>query len=72
MNFENLSPEVQEQIKEAFSPELLERAKNAKSMEELLDIVEKEGIVLSDQQLEIVAGGCGGCYDYHCDSLFSC
>ena len=65
MNFENLSPEVQEQIKEAFSPELLERAKNAQSMEELLDIAEKEGIVLSDEQLELVAGGCG-CYDLHC------
>ncbi|MBQ6454003.1 MAG: hypothetical protein IJJ14_06580 [Coriobacteriales bacterium] len=65
MNFENLSPEVQEQIKEAFSPELLERAKKAQSMEELLDIAEKEGIVLSDEQLELVAGGCG-CYDLHC------
>lgn len=58
MNIEDLSPEIQEQIKEAFSPELLEKAKSAQSMEELLDIVEEEGVVLSDEQLELVAGGC--------------
>ena len=57
MNIENLSPEVQERIKEAFSPELLERAKGAQSMEELLDIVERENIELSEEQLELVAGG---------------
>lgn len=64
MNINDLSPELQEQIKEAFSPELLEKAKAAQSMEELLDIVEAEGIVLSDEQLELVAGGCGGCYEH--------
>ena len=30
MNIEDLSPELQEQIKEAFSPELLEKAKAAR------------------------------------------
>ena len=64
MNINDLSPELQEQIKEAFSPELLEKAKAAQSMEELLDIVEAEGIELSDAQLELVAGGCGGCYEH--------
>jgi hypothetical protein len=64
MNITDLSPELQEQIKEAFSPELLEKAKAAQSMEELLDIVEAEGIELSDEQLELVAGGCGGCYEH--------
>ena len=64
MNINDLSPERQEQIKEAFSPELLEKAKAAQSMEELLDIVEAEGIELSDEQLELVAGGCGGCYEH--------
>ena len=64
MNINDLSPELQEQIKEAFSPELLEKAKAAQSMEERLDIVEAEGIELSDEQLELVAGGCGGCYEH--------
>ena len=72
MNFEDLSPEVRKQIEEAFSPELLEKAKGAQSMEELLDIVEKEGMELSDEQLELVAGGCGGCYGYNCGSHSSC
>ena len=72
MNINDLSPELQEQVKEAFSPELLEKAKAAQSMEELLDIVESEGMELSDEQLELVAGGCGGCYGYNCDSHSSC
>lgn len=59
MNIEELSPELQEQIKEAFSPELLEKAKTAQSMEELLDLVASEGMELSEEQLELVAGGCG-------------
>lgn len=46
MSIEDLSPEMQEQIKEAFSPELLERTKGALSMEELLDIVEGKGVEL--------------------------
>jgi hypothetical protein len=41
-------------------------------MEELLDIVEKGGMELSDEQLELVAGGCGGCYGYNCGSHSSC
>ena len=69
MNINDLSPELQEQIKEAFSPELLEKAKAAQSMEELLDIVEAEGIELSDEQLELVAGGCG---NTECNILPSC
>lgn len=65
MNMEELGPELMEQIKEAFSPELLERAKGAQSMEELLDMVANEGIVLSDKQLELVAGGgCPTCDGY--------
>lgn len=72
MNYEDLSPEVRKQIEEAFSPELLEKAKGAQSMEELLDIVEQEGMVLSDEQLELVAGGCGDCYGYNCGSHSPC
>ena len=51
---------------------MLERAKDAQSMEELLDIVESEGMELTDEQLELVAGGCGGCYGYNCGSHSSC
>ena len=68
MSFADLSPEVQGQIKDAFSPELLERAKAAQSMEELLDIVENAGVELSDEQLELVAGGCCG----ECETFLNC
>ena len=45
MGFENLSPEV------------LEKARNCTSIEELSKLAEAEGIALSPDQLEAIAGG---------------
>ena len=45
MNYENLSPEQQE------------RAKACKSPEELAALAEEEGLEISDEMLEGVAGG---------------
>ena len=40
--------------------ELFEKAKTAKSAEELLAMAKAENIELSDEELDNVAGGCGG------------
>ena len=45
MSFENLSPELQE------------RAKACTSTEEILALAKEEGYVLTDEELESVAGG---------------
>lgn len=42
---------------EDFSPELQEKLKAAKSSEELVAIATEEGIDLTDEQLDAVAGG---------------
>lgn len=41
------------------SPELKERAKACKTPEEVLELAKEEGIALSDEQLEDIAGGKG-------------
>ena len=41
------------------SKELIEKAKTAKSAEELLEMAKAENIELSDEELDNVAGGCG-------------
>ena len=43
-----------------FTPELIEKAKSAKTPEELLALAKENGIELSDDELDNVAGG--GCY----------
>lgn len=40
-----------------FTPEQIEKAKAAKSAEELLALAQEEGIELTDEQLNAVAGG---------------
>ena len=45
------------------SPEFQERLKNAKTEEELVELAEKEGLELSDEQLEAISGG------WSCDSF---
>ena len=42
------------------SKELLEKAKTAKSAEELLAMAKAEKVELSDEELDNVSGGCGG------------
>ncbi|MBE6471130.1 MAG: Nif11-like leader peptide family natural product precursor [Coriobacteriaceae bacterium] len=46
------------------SPELQEKAKSAKSPQELLEMAKAEGYELTDEELEGVAGG--WCSDYVC------
>ena len=46
MNFEDLK-----------NPEFQEKLKSAKTADELADLAREEGVVLSDEQLEILAGG---------------
>ena len=57
---------------ENITPELMEKARACKSAEELTALAESEGIELSDEQLDAVAGGSGwkGCSDYHCGVPF--
>jgi len=55
MNFEDLTPQQKE------------KAKACKTPEELLALARKEGIDLTDEQLESVSGGADWwkCEDYH-------
>ena len=50
-----------------FTPELIEKAKSAKTPEELMSLAKENGIEqtgeLSDSELDNVSGGCGGGYD---------
>lgn len=45
---------------EDLTPELKEKALACKTSEELIALAESEGIELSDEELEAVAGGKGG------------
>ena len=40
------------------NPELSEKAKACKTPDELLELARQEGYELSDEQLEVTAGGC--------------
>jgi len=53
---------------EDLSPELQEKARACKSNEELLKLAAEEGMTLTDEELEEIAGG-GPCayYKYHID-----
>ena len=42
---------------EDLTPELQEKARNCKNNEELLELAKKEGIQLSDEELQQIAGG---------------
>ena len=66
------------------SPELKERAKAAKSADEVVEIAKSAGVELSDEELSTISGGswnCDGycsdneCYWYNCracDELAPC
>ena len=51
----------------SISPELREQARACKSADELLALVESEGIELSDEQLVGIAGG----FDWSCSDAQS-
>jgi hypothetical protein len=48
---------------------LMEEARNCKSPEELLALAKREGIELSDEQLEGIAGGQDWCGPYGCTKV---
>ena len=52
MNFDELSPELQEKVKACKTPE------------EMLELAKKEGYELSDDELEAVSGGMEWCNAY--------
>ena len=56
MNFEELK-----------NPELQERLQSVKTPDELVALAKEEGVALTDDQLEAIAGGWGG----HCDSYYN-
>ena len=58
------------------TPELMERAKACANSEELMALAKEEGVELTDEQLEAVAGGgiwsCedhASCDEHSCDAL---
>lgn len=67
---------MDEKMKEALdgiydnlSDELKEKAKQCKTMDELMEFAGKEGLELPDEVLDAVAGGCGcssDCYYLSC------
>ena len=53
--------------KEDLSPELKEKTKSCKTTEELMELAREEGVELSDEQLEGIAGGWGTSCDNYDD-----
>ena len=54
------------------TPEQLEKAKAAKTTDELFALAQEEGIVLTDEQLDAVSGGADWkCSDYVCDPHYT-
>ena len=51
------------------SQELMDKARNCKTAEELLTLAKQEGIELSDEDLEAVAGGQDWCGPYGCTKV---
>lgn len=54
------------------SEHLMEEARKCKTPEELLDLAKREGIELSDEQLEGVAGGQDWCGPFSCTKVKIC
>ena len=53
---------------ESLSDDLKAKVANCKTGEELVALAEKEGIELTDEQLDAISGGGGWlCSDYSCD-----
>ena len=50
---------MSDELLKGLTDEQLEKARECKSEEELLDLAKKEGVQLTDEQLASVSGGCG-------------
>ena len=53
---------MKDELLKGLTEEQIERASQCKNQEELLAIAEKEGIKLTDEQLEAISGG--GCEEF--------
>ena len=62
--------EVIKGIYENLTDEQKEKAKQCKTMDELMTLAGEWGIELPDEALDAVSGGCGSCGD--CDNVSSC
>ena len=56
-------------LAKGMSEETLSKAKECKTVEELLELAKQEGIELNDTQLEGIAGGS---WDDDCDTFLDC
>lgn len=57
---------------EDLTPELQEKAKACKSVEELVELAKSEGVELSDESLDAISGGgkwLGKCWAYCSDNM---
>lgn len=55
---------------EDLSPEIKNKAAQCETSEDLINLAQEEGIELSDEQIEAISGGWGGCDDNQCGVPF--
>lgn len=63
MKFEGFVPEIKEKLESSLSPELLEKLKACKTVDEVTKLMSDNDIELDDDMMEAVSGGCssGNC-----------
>ncbi|MCR5079629.1 MAG: hypothetical protein K6B65_06925 [Bacilli bacterium] len=57
---------MKKELLEGLSDEQIEKIKACKTSEEVLTLAKKEGIELTEEQLEAVSGGCGTSQEVQC------
>ena len=66
---DNKMKEIMDSIYENLTDEQKEKAKQCKTMDELIALAGEWGIELPDEVLDAVSGGCSACYDCPDDDL---
>ena len=61
---------MKEELLKGLTAEQIEKIKACKTSEEILALAKKEGIELTEEQLEAVSGGCGGDKEIKCPECF--
>ena len=54
---------MKEELLQGLSEEQLAKVKECKTQQQILELAKDEGVELSNEQLEAVAGGCGTTFD---------